>query len=102
MLTPEVDIAVNEYCAREILKCIENNTEVPSDVLHTYIKSSAEIITNGSQVGPDSAELGEVLDAIYAYALPIEQHSKSEEKQFNFAAGAVYGALKFLKCYKEE
>ena len=101
MLTPEIDIQVNEWCAREILKCIENNTEVPSNVLHTYIKSSAEIITNGSQVGPDSAALGEILDAIYAYALPIEQ-SESEDKQFNFSAGAVYGALKFLKCYKEE
>ena len=97
MLTPEVDRAVNEYCAREILKCIENNTEVPSNVLHTYIKSSAEIIKNGSQVGPDSFTLWEILYAIYGYAFPNESQSESD-----FAAGAVYGALKFLKCYKEE
>lgn len=98
MLTPEVDIAVNEYCAREILKCIDNDTEVPDNILHTYIKSSAEIIKNGSQVGPDSAGLLQTLDAIYAFGL----QSESEEKQFNFSAGAVYGATKFLKCYKEE
>ena len=99
MVSSEIDKVVNEQCAKEINKCIEQKTKIPKETLENFIKSLTSMIKSNTSIGPECTALGQTLDAFYTYSSGIE--SMPEQMQYEFCLGAIHGCTKMLEMSKE-
>ena len=86
-----IDYKINEYCAKKIYESLESEELISSETLENFIKSLAILNKNNEAIGPECVKLYYEINAIHSYPTGIE--SKSDEEQFSFYLGAIYGII---------
>lgn len=88
------DYIMREYTSRMMLDAIKNKKEVSKEILDNFVTSLTACYLKQIPYGEDTDLLSSRLYALYAY-------EDIDEKEKDFSAGAVYGAIQFYKKFLE-